>query len=138
LGTVKPLTCKKHKVFSTICFLQETAKALHQQNPLKIEQVKKPPPLTTSQGTWARSNVKKAHTFAGHLAKVFQMHPSESEPEEEEALIQLLKTPYQLEPPINCLERAEVQEVINSINPKKSSGYDLLTGKILKELLSLE
>jgi hypothetical protein len=32
------------------------------------------------------------------------------------------------------MKRAEVQEVINSLNPKKSSGYDLITGKILKEL----
>jgi hypothetical protein len=48
--------------------------------------------------------------------------------------MQLLETPYQLEPPINRLKRAEVQEVINSLNPKKSSGYDLITGKILKEL----
>jgi hypothetical protein len=24
--------------------------------------------------------------------------------------------------------------IINSLNPKKSSGYDLITGKILKEL----
>jgi hypothetical protein len=54
-------------------------------------------------------------------------------PEEEEALYQLLETPYQLEPPINHLKRAEVQVVINSLNPKKSSGYDLITGKILKE-----
>jgi hypothetical protein len=35
---------------------------------------------------------------------------------------------------MNCLKRAEVQEVINSINPKKSSGYDIVTGKIIKEL----
>jgi hypothetical protein len=48
--------------------------------------------------------------------------------------LQLLETPYQLEPPINRLKRAEVQEVINSLNPKKSSGYDLITDKILKEL----
>jgi hypothetical protein len=48
--------------------------------------------------------------------------------------MQLLETPYQLEPPISRLKRAEVQEVINSLNPKKSSGYDLITGKILKEL----
>jgi hypothetical protein len=48
--------------------------------------------------------------------------------------MQLLKTTYQLEPPINHLKRAEVQEVINSLNPKKSSGYDLITGIILKEL----
>jgi hypothetical protein len=33
--------------------------------------------------------------------------------------MQLLETPYQLEPPINRLKRAEVQEVINSLNPKK-------------------
>jgi hypothetical protein len=32
-------------------------------------------------------------------------------------------------------QKAEVQEFINSLNPKKSSGYDLITGKILKELL---
>jgi hypothetical protein len=53
--------------------------------------------------------------------------------DEEEALIQLLETPYQLEPPFNHLKRAEVQEVIYSLNPKKSSGYDPITGKILKE-----
>jgi hypothetical protein len=41
---------------------------------------------------------KKAHTFTEHLAKVFQSHSSENEPEEEEALIILLETTYQLEP----------------------------------------
>jgi hypothetical protein len=100
-----------------------------------LKATKKPsPPLRTSQGTWARSNTERAHTFAELLAKVFQPPPSENEPEEEEALIQLLETPYQLEPPINCLKRAEVQEVINSLNPKKSLGYDLIASKILKEL----
>jgi hypothetical protein len=82
----------------------------------------------------ARSNVEKAHAFAEHLANVFQLHPSVNESEEEEALMQLLEIPYQLKPPVNHLKRAEVQEVINSINLKKSSGYDLITGKILKEL----
>jgi hypothetical protein len=62
----------------------------------KIKQVTKPsPPLRASQGTWARSNVDKAHAFAEHLAKVLQPHPSENKPEEE-ALMQLLETP----PPI--------------------------------------
>jgi hypothetical protein len=57
----------------------------------EIKQVKKPsPPLRASQGTWARSNVEKA--IAKRLAKVFQPHPSENEPKEEEALIQLLET----------------------------------------------
>jgi hypothetical protein len=39
-----------------------------------------------------------------------------------------------LEPPINRLKRAEVQEVINNLKPKKSSGYDNIIGNILKEL----
>jgi hypothetical protein len=98
----------------------------------KIKHVKEPsPPLRTSQGTWARSNIEKAHAFVKHLANVYQPHPSESEPEEEAALTRLLETIYQLEPPINRLKRAEVQDV-NSLNPKKSSGYDLITLKILK------
>jgi hypothetical protein len=58
----------------------------------------------------------------------------ENQPEEQEVLMQLLETPYQLEPPINCLKRVEVQEVINSLNPKKSPDHDFITGKILKEL----
>jgi hypothetical protein len=48
--------------------------------------------------------------------------------------IQQLFHYYQLKLPINRFKRAEVQEVMNSLNPKKSSGYDLITGKILKEL----
>jgi hypothetical protein len=53
---------------------------------------------------------------------------------EGEEIIQLLETTYQLEPPIRCLKRTEVQEIINSLNPKKSPRYDLITGRILKEL----
>jgi hypothetical protein len=45
-----------------------------------------------------------------------------------------IRSPYQLEPPIKRLTSAAVQEVITSLNPKKVSGYDLITGKILKEL----
>jgi hypothetical protein len=48
--------------------------------------------------------------------------------------LQILEIPYQLKQPINHLKRTEVQEVINSINPKKSSGYNPITSKILKEL----
>jgi hypothetical protein len=101
----------------------------------KIKQVKKlSPPIRTLQGTWERNNVEKAHALAEHLAKVFQLHPSENELEEEEVLIHLLETPYQFEPPISCLKRAGVLEVINSLNPKKSLGYDPNTGKLLTEL----
>jgi hypothetical protein len=64
----------------------------------KIKQVKKYfAPLRTPQGTWARTNIEKAHAFAEHLARVSQSHPSENESEEE--------IPCQLEPPINRLKR---------------------------------
>jgi hypothetical protein len=36
--------------------------------------------------------------------------------------------------PIDRQIRAKVQEVFNSRNPKKTSGYNLITGTILKEL----
>jgi hypothetical protein len=48
------------------------------------------PPLTASHGTLERRNIEKVHAFVEHLA-VFQQHPSENEPNEEEEIIQLLK-----------------------------------------------
>jgi hypothetical protein len=35
---------------------------------------------------------------------------------------------------MKCLKSVEVEVVINSLNPKKSSGYELIASKILKEL----
>jgi hypothetical protein len=55
-------------------------------------------------------------------------------PVEEEALIHYLETPYQLDPPLNRLLRSEVRAVVKNINPKKSPGYDLITGKVLEKL----
>jgi hypothetical protein len=40
-------------------------------------------------GTWANSNIDKAHAFTNHLANVFQPHPSVNHPEEDETLAQL-------------------------------------------------
>jgi hypothetical protein len=51
-----------------------------------------------------------------------------------EETLQLLETPYQLELPIPHLTRTDIQTAINNLNPKKSPGYDLITGKILQEL----
>jgi hypothetical protein len=39
-----------------------------------------------------------------------------------------------MELPVKRFKRAEVQDVISNLNPKKSSGYDVITDKILKEL----
>jgi hypothetical protein len=88
-------------------------------------------PIRTPQGTWPRSNAEKA------LATAFQPHPSEPNSTPEDTLTSLLDTPFQLEPPVNCLKRSEVQAIINNLPPKKSPGYDLKTGKTLKELPTL-
>jgi hypothetical protein len=48
--------------------------------------------------------------------------------------MQLLEAHYQVKSPISCLKRAEVQELVCSLNPKKSLGYELINCKILKEL----
>jgi hypothetical protein len=88
----------------------------------KIKQITKSSP---PQGTWARNNAKKAQAFATHLKQVFEPHPLENTTEEE-YIIQLLETRYQLEPPMKGLKRAEVQEIINSLNPpKKVTGVRL-------------
>jgi hypothetical protein len=58
------------------------------------------PPLRTHLGTWADSNFDKAHAFAHHLSGMFQPHPSENLPADDEAFMQLLEAPYQLEPPV--------------------------------------
>jgi hypothetical protein len=54
------------------------------------------------------------------LQMFFSRIHHKKEPEEEKALIRLLQSPYPLELPIKCFKRAEVQEVINTLNPKKS------------------
>jgi hypothetical protein len=61
--------------------------------------------------------------FGGACAKCpaegFRPHPLGSEPEVEDALIELLGVPYQEEPPIKHFKTAEVQEVISNLYLKK-------------------
>jgi hypothetical protein len=89
------------------------------------------------QGTWGRTNADKVQTFANHLASVFQPHPPEPDSLPEDTLTSFLETPCQLEPLIQHLKRSEVQAIFKNLPLKKSPGYDLMTGKILKELPTL-
>jgi exonuclease III len=103
----------------------------------KLKQPQKSnPPIRTLQGGWARNNKEKAKTFAEHLVQVFQPHPSNSKSDiEEKKIQQFLESPYQLEYPITPFKHNEIQTTIRcNLNPKKAPGYDLITGKILKEL----
>jgi hypothetical protein len=91
-------------------------------------------PIRTPQVTWARSNAEKAQAFVSHLASVFQPHPFDPTPTPEANLTSLLETPFQLEPLVNRLKRSEVQAIIHNFPPKRSLGYNLMTGKILTVL----
>jgi hypothetical protein len=77
---------------------------------------------------------EKAQAFANHFAIVFQPHPSDYTSTPEATLTSLLKTPFQLEPPVNRLKRSGVHAIIHNLPPNKSPGYYFMTGKILKEL----
>jgi hypothetical protein len=92
------------------------------------------PPLRTSQGSWAHTNITKAQVFANHLTSVFQLHPSKKTPGVDESLTSLLESPYQLDLPPQRFKYSEIQTVINNLSPKTSPGYDLITDRILQEL----
>jgi hypothetical protein len=63
----------------------------------RIKQVKKPsPPLRTSQGTWARSNVEKAHASSEYLANVFTRIPQKMNPKRKKHLNNFWRLPTNL------------------------------------------
>jgi hypothetical protein len=45
-----------------------------------------------------------------------------------------LKEQLQITQPIKFLTPKEIQNIIQDINPRKAPGYDLITGRILKEM----
>jgi hypothetical protein len=77
-------------------------------------------PLTTPYGklgTWARTNIAKAHAFANHLVYVFQQHPTNL-PDEEEPLVRLLESPYQLELPSTNSNKPKFKQSSTTFIPK--------------------
>lgn len=87
------------------------------------------PPLRYSNGQWARSNEEKANLFAEHLAKVFEPHPQQYganlSPSTEDVTVQQA-TQFKVRD-VKCI-------IKNNVNPKKAPGFDLITGKMIKEL----
>lgn len=92
------------------------------------------PPIRTPQDTWARTNKEKALIFAHHLSTVFHPHPPNISFEDEINLLCPLDIPYQLEPPPKPFKQSEILTIINTLKPKTSPGFDLITAKILQNL----
>lgn len=102
----------------------------------KINQSNQPiSAVRSADGTWARTSEEKANAFANHLSEVFKPYPSEINIAEERELQNTIETPFQMDLPLKNFTIGDVRSIIHfEINPKKSPGFDLITGKILQEL----
>lgn len=93
------------------------------------------PPILRTDKSWARSDQEKADVFADHLSNVFTPFEQLVTAESEEFIHQFLNNPIEEEQFSTRFKVKEVKKLIlTNINPKKAPGYDLITGKILKEL----
>lgn len=93
------------------------------------------PPIKDRTGNWARSDKEKGLAFAKHLESVFMPFSSTLPAEQEAEINEFLQAPFQMDLPVKKFKTSEVKSIIiDDLNPKKSPGYDLITGKVLKEL----
>jgi hypothetical protein len=93
------------------------------------------PPLRIHNNTWTKTGKKKGTAFAEHLATVFRPSPSQSTAMDEEVILHDLSVPHQMALPLKNIRIQEVEHVIHyETHLTKAPGYDLITGKILKEL----
>jgi hypothetical protein len=93
------------------------------------------PPLQIHNNTWDRTDKQKATALAENLATVFRPFPSQSTTMDEETILHELNTPHQMALPLKKIRLHEVVQVIQyKTHATKAPGYDLITGKILKEL----
>lgn len=87
------------------------------------------PPIRLPNGNWARKDDEKAVAFANHLAEVFKPHEFPETNSNSELEVNL-KTSKQIK-----FKWKEVKAIIkSSINLKKAPGYDMISGKMIKEL----
>lgn len=89
------------------------------------------PPIRDSNGNWAKTNSQKAKRFAEYLEKIYQPNEGMTKELAGSRGVQVL----QEDPVIKHVTPREVQREIKiKIKPKKSPGYNLISGKILRNL----
>lgn len=92
--------------------------------------------IKMTDGNWARDDREIANAFALHLSNVFKpfpKHPQISTSDDERIINSIIRPQLTL-PAIAIITKAEVTAIIKSLNGGKAPGFDLITGKILKEL----
>jgi hypothetical protein len=60
------------------------------------QQTKCIPPIRNADHTWARSDIEKANTFAGHLEKTFKQNELPQNEDQETEINKALKEPLQI------------------------------------------
>jgi hypothetical protein len=90
--------------------------------------------MRTARGEWAKTDTQKAQVLAEHFTNVFKPYNSELSRAEEQELLHTIDAPNRQNNPVKKLKISEVKAMINRLRPTKAPGYDLITGRILKEL----
>lgn len=97
--------------------------------------IKHSPPIRKNDGSWAKSNDEKAAVFSDHLKQVFQPFPADPQNNIDGEVEEFLESPLQLSLPVRLFSPSEVKHaILTEINPNKAPGYDLIKGKVLREL----
>jgi hypothetical protein len=90
------------------------------------------PPIRKSDRSWAKSDSEKATTFAEYLEQIFTQHSNINYNDSE--IENFLEIPCQTSLPIKPLSPRDVVQEIRNINPHKATRYDLITGKVIRQL----
>jgi hypothetical protein len=89
-------------------------------------------PIRKADRSWAKSDSEKATMFVEHLEQVFtslsNINLNDSEIEN------FLEIPCQMSLPIKPFSPIEGAQKIKNIYPHRAPGYDLIAGKILRQL----
>ena len=92
-------------------------------------------PIRKLTNDWARPDEEKAHEIALHLFSTSQPFPPNNSQSDEE-IKKFLTSPFPMDLPIKKFKPSEIFELIRKeTNPRKSPGHDLISGKILKEIM---
>ncbi len=89
------------------------------------------PPIRTNNGHLAKTKEEKAERFADHLERTFQ--PNLTTLNQQDTLIENQTTILRQEIPLTNAKEVK-QEIKSHVVLKKSPGFDLITGEILKQL----
>lgn len=81
-----------------------------------------------------RTDKEKADSYAEYLSDVFAPYPADTRDDIEQDVDQTLNDQDQMAPSATHFIFQEIKTIMKEINPKKTPGFDLISGKVLQEL----